>query len=81
MISKCFRLTPCDISTQMLLFLNYAKDRRYYSNDVFNQRNYSSVAERVAGTANAEAGSIGLPSRHSPARPMPTTRSPPGSVA
>jgi hypothetical protein len=42
---------------------------------------YSSLSERIAGTANAGAVGAGKPSRHSPARPMPTTRKLPGSMA
>ena len=42
---------------------------------------YSSLSERIAGTANAGAVGAGKPSRHSPARAMPTTRKLPGSMA
>ena len=65
-IIKCFRLISCDINTRMVLNISY-----------------SSRSERIAGTANAGAvgAGAGKPSRHSPARPMPTTRKLPGSMA
>jgi len=88
MIIKCFRPLSCDISTRLVLFLNYSPvltvlpcrpDAASLYTDL--KVNYSSSLERITGAANAEATGAGKPSRHNPARPMPTTRKPPGNVA